>query len=68
MKKLLFWLCILIMIFSVYICHPLESALTNFATKSFECFFRSDRAKEIFNLDENEAIAVFGEKEEKEFV
>ena len=68
MKKLFFWLCVISLLFSFWTRPNHEGALRDFATKSFELFFRSERAKEIFDLDREEAVAVFGDRMEKTLV
>lgn len=68
MQKTLFWLCAIVVIFSFFIKTPFESALADLAAKSFECFFRSERLKEAFDLDDREAIEVFGEIPERALV
>ena len=65
---MLFWLCMILLAFSFFIRPPLDSALCDFAAKSFECFFKIDGAKEIFDLDQEEAIAVFGEMPQETLV
>ena len=67
MKQLFFWLVAIITIFSL--CRPLKNNfLTEFAVKRFERWMESDEIRAIFDLDEEEAISVFGQTAEEVYL
>ncbi len=55
----------LLLFFDIF---PKEGALNDFAVKSFDRLMDSSRAREIFDLEEEEAVAVFGEMAEEKFL
>ena len=64
MKQLFFWLIILIFLFFIY--KPIGNHfLTKIAVEQFESWMESESARKVFDLEEEEAIAVFGQTAEE---
>ena len=63
MKKAVVWiLCLLLFVFCLTFSRA--APLPDLAIKSFDRLMRWERAREVFDLDEEEAVAVFGDGSE----
>lgn len=67
MKKAVFWiLCILFCAFCLSFSRA--SPLPDLAIKSFDRLMKWETAREVFDLDKEEAVAVFGDGSEDVFL